>query len=170
MAQPSNSCNQQAVPSSLLSAILPQQHQGRQLLQGTPKSVDSQSSQRGHCRNGLPCRLGERAAVGRSCKRTCTSLTSIKSYLSSTLMIVSHASEEFEKFLGSWQEGAWKASSYVNNNFYIFSPFLSCFSILFITFALDKKGISCASQSPLSTKECMSLKVYEVRVEYFDFY
>lgn len=123
MAQPSNSCNQQAVPSSLLSAILPQQHQGRQLLQGTPKSVDSQSSQRGHCRNGLPCRLGERAAVGRSCKRTCTSLTSIKSYLSSTLMIVSHASEEFEKFLGSWQEGAWKASSYVNNNFYIFSPF-----------------------------------------------
>ena len=91
---------------SLQSAILPQQHQGRQLLQGTPKSVDSQSSQRGHCRNGLPCRLGERAAVGRLCKRTCTSLTSIKSYLSSTLMIVSHASEEFEKFLGSWQEGA----------------------------------------------------------------
>lgn len=63
MAQPSNSCNQQAVPSSLLSAILPQQHQGRQLLQGTPKSVDSQSSQRGHCRNGLPCRLGERTIV-----------------------------------------------------------------------------------------------------------
>lgn len=63
MAQPSNSCNQQAVPSSLLSAILPQQHQGRQLLQGTPKSVDCQSSQRGYCRNGLPCRLGERTIV-----------------------------------------------------------------------------------------------------------